>query len=88
MILHGDIYAQEQTETSATIYAPLPGYVLANFRVGIENNRAGWSLTANVKNAFDQVYYVGGLALGALVQTNTAIAGDRRPFLAAFRYKF
>jgi len=88
MILHADMYAQEETQTSATITAPLPGYVLTNFRVGIENDVAGWSLTANVKNAFDQVYYVGGLALGALVQTNTAIPGDRRTFLAEFRYKF
>jgi iron complex outermembrane receptor protein len=88
VLLHADMYAQEMTETSSTIDAPLPGYVLTNFRVGIENDPQGWSLTANVKNAFDRVYYVGGLALGALVQTNTAIPGDRRTFLAEFRYKF
>jgi iron complex outermembrane receptor protein len=88
LTLHADMYAQEQTETSSTVDAPLPGYVLTNFRVGIENDPQGWALTANVKNAFDQVYYVGGLALGALVQTNTAIPGDRRTFLAEFRYKF
>lgn len=90
--LRSDVYAQTHTfftssgNTNPT--AKLPGYALVNFRVGIEDTRSGWSLTANVKNAFNRTYYVGGIALGELFQLNTAVPGAPRTAFVEARYKF
>lgn len=90
--LRGDLYAQTHTFFSSTANlnpgARLPGYTVVNFRVGIQNTVGGWSLAGLVKNAFDRTYYVGGVALGELFQTNSAIPGEPRTFLLEARYKF
>ena len=91
-ILRGDVYAQTGTfftssgNTNPT--ARLPGYALVNFRAGIEDIDSRWSLTANLKNAFNRTYYVGGIALGELFQLNTAVPGAPRTFFVEARYKF
>lgn len=91
-LLRGEMYAQNKVFTSprssndfGTI---LPGYALANFRIGLEDKSAGWSLTANLKNAFNRVYYVGGLPVGEIYQINTVIPGDPRTFTVEARLKF
>ena len=64
------------------------GYGLTNLRWSISDPSAGWTAALNLKNAFDNVYYVGGIALGELFQTNTAIPGNRRTLTANVRYEF
>lgn len=90
--LRGDVYAQTRTAFSSTANlnpgARLPGYTTANFRIGVQDDIAGWSVAAILKNAFDKVYYVGGVALGELFQTNSAVPGEPRTFLAEVRYRF
>jgi iron complex outermembrane receptor protein len=54
----------------------------------LEDQKAGWSLTANVKNAFKKVYYAGGSTLGLLLNFNTVVPGDPRTFSVEVRYKF
>jgi iron complex outermembrane receptor protein len=90
--LHGDLYAQSEAfdnpRSANDQGTTLPGYALANFRVGIEDSRAGWSLTANLKNAFNRVYYTGGFPIGEITQLNVLTPGDRRTFTVEARYKF
>jgi iron complex outermembrane receptor protein len=90
--LHGDYFAQTFTwaTTNANVNqgARYPGYGIASFRVGLEDQKAGWSLTANVKNAFKKVYYAGGSTLGLLLNFNTVVPGDPRTFSVEVRYKF
>lgn len=67
----------------------LPGYALVNFRVGVDNIRhSGWSASASVRNAFNHVYYVGGLPTYALETVNTALPGDPRTYVFEATYKF
>lgn len=89
--LRGDVYHQSSVSTTAlgprNPITTLPNYTLANFRVGVEHD-AGWSLSALVRNAFKEVYYVGGVPLGKLFQLNTAVPGEPRTFLVEARHKF
>jgi iron complex outermembrane receptor protein len=91
-LLRGEVYGQTKSfySSSANVNtsAVLPGYVLANFRVGIEDETAGWSLTANLKNAFDRTHYIGGIALGQLTGINTIIPGQPRTFTVEARLNF
>lgn len=91
-VVHGDLYAQSKANSSTRIEANqgsvLPGYVLANFRVGLNDDEAGWSLTANLKNAFNKVHYVGGLPLGQILSLNTRVPGDPRTFTVEARFNF
>ena len=67
----------------------IPGYTLVNFRVGMDNIRnTGLSLAAYVRNAFDRVYYIGGIPVGDVETYNSAIPGDRRTFYVEGNYKF
>jgi iron complex outermembrane receptor protein len=68
--------------------AKLPQYFLTNFRIGLENKAAGWSVAANLKNAFNRVYYIGGEALGSLFQVDTATPGEPRTYTVEGRYDF
>lgn len=91
--LRGDVYDQTATNFSSTgnTLNPgtrIPGYTLANFRLGIEDEQAGWSLSANLKNAFDRVYYVGGIGFASLFAVNTVIPGAPRTITVEARYKF
>ncbi len=90
--LRSDVYAQTGTYFSSTGNlnpgTHLPGYTIVNFRLGVQDKHAGWSVSANLKNAFNRTYYVGGVALGELFQTNTAVPGDPRTFLVEARFDF
>jgi iron complex outermembrane receptor protein len=91
--LRGDLYAQTSNYISSTANTlnpgtQIPGYGIANFRVGIEDTGAGWALTANIKNAFNHVYYVGGVGFASLFAVNTVVPGPPRTFALEARYKF
>jgi iron complex outermembrane recepter protein len=90
--LRSDVYAQSSTYFSSTGNlnpgTKLPSYKLVNFRVSIDDDKAGWSIAANLKNAFKKTYYVGGVGLGELFQFNTAVPGDPRTFLVEARLRF
>lgn len=90
--VHGDVYYQSSNTISPRSInnagTQLGSYTLANFRVGVQDDTAGWSLTANLKNAFDKVYYAGGLQIGEISQINTLIPGDPRTYTLELRFKF
>lgn len=90
--LRSDLYSQSSFFFASTGNrspgAQVDGYTLVNFRVGLADDDAGWSISANLKNAFDRVYFVGGIATGELFQFNTAVPGAPRTFMAEVRYKF
>ena len=91
--VRADFYAQtssyfSSTDSTLNPGTEIPGYGIANFRVGVEDATAGWSLTANVKNAFNHVYYVGGIGFASLFAINTVIPGAPRTFVVDARYKF
>ena len=67
----------------------IPGYGLLNFRLGLDPaSKAGWSLSANLKNALNKVYYVGGVGFGSLFTFNTVVPGDPRTWQVEARYHF
>lgn len=91
--LHGDVYGQTSTyfaSTAATLNpgAQLPKYAIANFRVGLDQEEQGWSLAVNLKNAFNKIYYTGGVGFSSLLGVNTALPGDPRTVLVEAKYKF
>lgn len=90
--LHGDVYHQSKTFVSPVSVNPngttISGYTLANFRVGIADEATGWSLTANLKNAFNRIYYAGGIPLGEILDVNTLVPGEPRTFTVEARIKF
>jgi iron complex outermembrane receptor protein len=91
--VHGDAYDQSGTYFSPTANTlnpgtHLPGYAVANFATGLENPKQGWSVTANVRNAFNHVYYVGGIGDASLAGVNTAVPGAPRTWSVEARYKF
>jgi iron complex outermembrane receptor protein len=92
LTFRGDVFGQARDWFTGTgnidPSARLPQYFLTNFRLGLENNDTGWTLAANLKNAFNRVYYVGGEALGSLFQVNTATPGEPRTYTVEARYSF
>jgi iron complex outermembrane receptor protein len=92
VLAHGDVYRQSRSFTSPrsdnNFGTIIPSYTLVNFRLGVENEHEGWSLTANLKNAFKQRYYVGGVATGEIYQINLLIPGDPRTVTVEARFKF
>lgn len=90
--LRSDYYAQSKffyTSTGNTNPgAQIEGYGLVNFRIGLDNEAAGWSLAAHLKNAFKKTYYVGGIAIGELFQFNTVVPGTPQTFFVEARLKF
>jgi iron complex outermembrane receptor protein len=91
--VRGELYDQTKiyyssTENTLTPDTVIPGYAVANFRAGLDDTKAGWSVAANVKNAFNRVYYVGGLAAINVTTTNAVIPGDPRTFVVTLRYNF
>lgn len=91
-ILHGDVYAQTKAFISPrsqnNVGTVVSGYAVTNFRIGVEDEDAGWSLMANLKNAFDRTYFVGGLPAGEIYQINVLIPGEPRTFTVEARIKF
>lgn len=93
LLLHGDVYMQSKSFTGPQsgnnlFGGTIPSYILTNFRAGVEDRTAGWSLTANLKNAFNNVYYTGGVATGLLYQVNTFQPGEPRTYTVEARFKF
>lgn len=90
--LRGEVYAQSKVYTHPRVLGSegsiIPSYALVNFRAGLSDDKAGWSLTANLKNAFNKVHYVGGIPLGEILAFNTRLPGDPRTFTLEARYKF
>jgi iron complex outermembrane recepter protein len=91
-LLHGDVYAQSKTFNSPrsanNFGTVINGYAIANFRFGVEDKEAGWSLTANLKNAFNRVYYSGGIPTGEIYQINVLTPAEPRTFTVEARFKF
>lgn len=91
--LRGDVYVQTRTYFSSTALsltrgAEIPGYELVNLRLGIDDEVAGWSLAGIVRNAFDTVFYTGGVGFGNIFSLNTAVPGEPRTFLVEARLRF
>ena len=89
----GDLYNQTKiffssTGDTLTPGTEIPGYAVANFRLGLEDSKAGWSVAALVKNAFNRIYYVGGLGAGAVFTVNSVLPGDPRTVMGTVRYRF
>ncbi len=89
----GDGVVQSSTVFSSTQStlnpgAVISGYAIADFRVAVENSRQGWSLSANLKNAFNQTYYVGGLAFESVFTLDALVPGDPRTFFVQLRKTF
>ena len=94
LTVRGEVYAQKGYYFSSlagtiTPRTRLPGYRLANFRVGLDDvAQSGVSLALYVKNAFNKIYYVGGLPTGNVLSINTAIPGERRTIFGEVKVKF
>ena len=91
-MVYGDAYFQSDTTTTPnganSVGTSIDSYTLVNLRAGLENREAGWSLIANVKNVFDETYYVGGLHVGEIYQVNTLVPGEPRTFTLQLRLSF
>ena len=91
--LRGDVYHQTRTVFSSAQRAlnpgaVIPGYTLVDFRVAVEDKHKGWTISANLKNAFNRVYYVGGLPFESVFTLNAAVPGAPRTFLMQAGYRF
>ena len=91
--LRGDVYHQTRTVFSSAQRAlnpgaVIPGYTLVDFRVAVEDKHKGWSISANLKNAFNRVYYVGGLPFESVFTLNAVVPGAPRTFLVQAGYRF
>jgi iron complex outermembrane receptor protein len=90
--VRGEDYAQTGTYYSSSGNlnpgAKFAGYGIANFRFGLDDARSGWSLSANLKNAFNKTYYVGGTGIAQLLDYNTALPGAPRTFTIQVQRKF
>jgi iron complex outermembrane recepter protein len=92
--LRGDVYTQSTTffsSTDATITpdTQLPVYTIANFRLGLDHvANSNLSLGAALRNAFNRVYYVGGLPVGEIESVNNAAPGSPRTFYLEAKYTF
>ena len=91
--LYGNYYSQSQVYNASAVDTITPGgfipsYELANFRIAIEDERTGWTLSANLKNAFNETYYTGGIVANNIVGYNTETPGDRRTVTVDLRYAF
>jgi iron complex outermembrane receptor protein len=76
------------TENTLNPGTGIPGYGLLSFRLGVDQLKEGWSVSANLKNALNHVYYVGGVGFGSLFTFNTIVPGDPRTWQIEARYHF
>ncbi|MFM5884093.1 MAG: TonB-dependent receptor, partial [Novosphingobium sp.] len=94
LTLHGDAYRQSSNWYSSTgrtlnPNTQIPGYTLANFRIGIEEpGGKGWAVSALLKNAFDRTYYNGGIGFASLFALNIVVPGEPRTWMIEARYRF
>ena len=91
-VLHADVYYQTSTTTSTlsanSVGTKLPAYSVADFGLGLQDQHNRWSVMAAVKNAFDRVYFIGGIPLGTVEQFNTRIPGVPRTYSLTGRLRF
>ena len=93
-VLHGDVFKQTSNYFSSTGRSlnpgtKIPGYTVANFRVGLEQSGGkGWALSGLVKNAFAKTYYTGGIGFASIFALNVAVPAEPRTFLVEARYRF
>jgi iron complex outermembrane receptor protein len=94
LTIRGEVYDQSLSyfgsqDASTVPGVQLPGYALTNFRVGLEDILGSKAtVAAYVKNAFNKVYYVGGVPNGADLSLTDAVPGDRRVYFIQLGYKF
>ncbi len=94
MTLRGDVYGRSKfffsnLNNSATPGTDLPAYTLVNFRLNWSNiGGSHYGVAFFVNNAFDHVYYLGGLAVGNVLGINTAIPGSPRTYGVELRASF
>jgi iron complex outermembrane receptor protein len=91
--VRGQLYDQtltyfSPTNNTVTPGTEIPGYAVANFTLSLEDTKAGWWAGVIIKNAFNRVYYVGGLAAANIFATNATLPGDPRTVVGEVRYKF
>lgn len=92
--LRGDVYSQSSfyfsnTSISSTPNTKLPGYTIANFRIDVDDVFGpGLGFGLWVRNAFNEKYYVGGLAQGGSLGVNSANVGRPRMYGAELRAEF
>jgi iron complex outermembrane recepter protein len=92
--LRSDVYSATKDYFSSTnnTLSPgteLPGYTIVNFRLGLDNIAGtGLSVAGYVRNAFDRVYYTGGLPNGLNISVNVADPGAPRTYFVEARYRF
>lgn len=92
--VRGDVYSQSSfffsnTAFSITPQTELPGYTIANFRLDVNNLLGeGLGLGLWVRNAFNEEYYVGGLAQGSSLGINSANVGRPRMYGVELRAEF
>lgn len=93
-LVHGDVYYQDRAFIAPISVenndgaGVIPSYTVTNLRIGIRNHAKGWSVMANVKNAFDETYFVGGMPVGALYATSMLIPAEPRTFTVEIRKTF
>ncbi|HKX80316.1 MAG TPA: TonB-dependent receptor [Novosphingobium sp.] len=94
LTLRGDLYAQSgfyfsSTGDSITPGTKLPSYETANFRLDWSNIAgSGVGAAVYVNNAFDEVYYTGGVAVGNLFGYNNANPARPRMYGVELRFKY
>ncbi len=94
LALRGEVYRQSLSYFGSQNDSTVPGvdvpaYTLTNFRVGLEDILGSRvSVAAYVKNAFNKVYYVGGVPNGGDLSLTDAVVGERRMYFIQASYKF
>lgn len=92
--LRGDVYGQSSfffsnTANSITPQTKLPSYTIANFRVDWEDvAKSGMTVGFWVRNAFNEKYYVGGLAQGSSLGVNATNVGRPRMYGVELKAEF
>jgi iron complex outermembrane receptor protein len=90
--LRGATYYQSESYTSPRSQnfagTTMPSYAVTDFRLTLQSTRHGWSLALNLKNAFNRVYYVGGLPTGEIYQLNSLVPGAPRTIIGEARWTF
>jgi iron complex outermembrane receptor protein len=67
----------------------IPGYAVSNFRVGLDDiGGSRLAISANVKNAFNRTYWLGGIPAGELWGQNVGSPAEPRTFYMEARYRF
>ena len=91
--LYGEVYGQDNSYFSSTHATLNPGseidsYSVANFRVSLSDEDAGWTLSAHFRNAFDEEYYVGGIGFKSLFSVNIAVPAAPSTWMIEASYNF